>query len=304
MVRLFSIARVFAAAFVAMVILTTGTTAVAEPVSETELGATPSSGAQEVPESVSDSIVRLYYAVFDRAPDPDGLAYWVGLYTSGTSLEAIAIEFITSQEWQTAQGDADDDVFINLLYTNVLHRPADDAGRRYWIGVLDDGFRRSELLTFFSESAEFVAHTQTVLPTSPTQFPAVPADSGSGRRIVYDNANNRVWMVEANNEVVDSYLVSGRADTPSPGTYQVFSKSPVAWAGHDGITMQHMVRFTYGRSLAIGFHSIPRYQNGEPMQTVAELGTYQSAGCIRQQDHKAKALYEWAEIGTTVVVLN
>ena len=66
--------------------------------------------------------------------------------------------------------------------------------------------------------------------------------------------------------------------------------------------MRHMVRFTRGRNLAIGFHSIPRYGDCRPMQTEAQLGTYRSSGCVRQADSMAEALYAWADIGTTVVV--
>ena len=67
--------------------------------------------------------------------------------------------------------------------------------------------------------------------------------------------------------------------------------------------MRHMVRFAQGRNLAIGFHSIPRYGNGTPMQTLDQLGTFRSSGCVRQRDDLAAALYSWADIGTTVVVL-
>lgn len=74
-------------------------------------------------------------------------------------------------------------------------------------------------------------------------------------------------------------------------------------AGHDGITMEYMVRFAHGRSLAIGFHSIPVYASGRPLQTEAELGQYRSAGCVRQRLPQAAQLYGWADVGTTVVVL-
>ena len=111
-------------------------------------------------------------------------------------------------------------------------------------------------------------------------------------------------MIDESNQLVDTYLVSGRENVPRPGTYEIFSKSVNAWATHDGITMKWMARFTHARSgVAIGFHSIPLYSNGEPMQTEDELGYYRSGGCIRQADHKAQALYEWAPIGTTVIVL-
>jgi len=133
--------------------------------------------------------------------------------------------------------------------------------------------------------------------------PAVPVNSGSGRRIVYSNSDQRVWLIEADESVTTTHLVSGKINTPMPGSYAVFSESRNAWAGHDGITMEYMVRFTWGRTLAIGFHSIPKYSNGQPMQTEEQLGTYRSAGCVRQRVDQAKFLYDWAEIGTPVIVV-
>jgi putative cell wall-binding protein len=130
---------------------------------------------------------------------------------------------------------------------------------------------------------------------------------GTGKRILYANTLQRVWLIDENETLVDSYPVSGRADVPRPGTYTVYSKSLFTRASYGGITMEHMVRFVppymFGNRLAYGFHSIPRYPDGTPLQTEDELGTFLSGGCVRQADHKAEALYEWAPIGTTVVVL-
>ncbi len=136
-------------------------------------------------------------------------------------------------------------------------------------------------------------------------MPPVPAASGTGRRIVYANAAQRVWLVDEDEQVVDTYLVSGKEGVPAPGTYDVYSKSELAYAGHDDITMRYMVRFTKSPTsdLAIGFHSIPYFGNGEPMQTEEQLGEYHSAGCVRQSLGHAAALYEWAPEGTVVVVL-
>ena len=137
-------------------------------------------------------------------------------------------------------------------------------------------------------------------PAPPPLYP----DVGSGKRIIYSNGEQRVWLIDANERLVDTYLVSGRVGIPHNGTYSVYSKSVNAWAPYGGITMKHMVRFvrpgTWGNRWAYGFHSIPRYSNGQPMQTEAQLGTHRSGGCVRQADHKAVALFEWADIGTTV----
>jgi len=153
--------------------------------------------------------------------------------------------------------------------------------------------------------AVFIAKAMDLPPNVPEERPPPPfPDVGHGKRIIYANEEQRIWMVDEHNELVDTYLVSGREDVPRPGAYSVFSKSVNAWATHDGITMRWMVRFTHASSgVAIGFHSIPLYSNGEPMQTEDELGYYRSGGCVRQADDKARALYEWAPIGTTIVVL-
>jgi len=132
----------------------------------------------------------------------------------------------------------------------------------------------------------------------------VPEDSGEGRRIVYSIRAQRVWLIEADASALDTYLVSGRRDSPRPGTYRVYSKALNARAAHDGITMKYMVRFARASSgIPIGFHDLPRYSNGKPMQTPDQLGTYRSGGCVRQSRPNAERLYEWAPIGTTVVVL-
>lgn len=148
-----------------------------------------------------------------------------------------------------------------------------------------------------------------VLPggDDPPPVPPPYPDVGDGKRIIYSNSEQHVWLVDENNKLVDDYPVSGRKGIPYAGTYSVFSKSVNAYAPYGGITMQHMVRFvrpgTWGNQWSYGFHSIPRYPNGQPMQTVDELGYYRSGGCVRQEDGKAAALFEWADIGTVVHAL-
>ncbi|MDH3301179.1 MAG: DUF4214 domain-containing protein [Acidimicrobiia bacterium] len=283
-----------------LLLLIVWTTLVAMPTSASAAVASPA--APPVSAGVRDSITRLYLAVFDRDPDPAGRNYWVNQYVNGVGLPRIAEAFMASNEWQRRIGDVDDAAFITLLYNNVLERDPDPGGRRYWVDRAANGFTRTDLVLSFSESGEFVRRTGTATP-APPPFRPLPPDSGSGRRIVYDNSAQRVWIVEASGIIRDSYLVSGRRGVPNPGVYQVYSKSPKAWAGHDGITMNHMVRFARGRNLAIGFHSIPRYGSGRPMQTEAQLGTFRSAGCVRQSEHHAAALFGWARIGDTVVVV-
>ena len=67
--------------------------------------------------------------------------------------------------------------------------------------------------------------------------------------------------------------------------------------------MRWFVRFAYGDTgAAIGFHDIP-VDAGAPVQTVGQLGTPTSHGCIRQRTADAKAMWRFAPVGTTVVVV-
>jgi hypothetical protein len=68
--------------------------------------------------------------------------------------------------------------------------------------------------------------------------------------------------------------------------------------------MQYFVRFAEGDTgAAIGFHDIPLDNDGDLVQTAAQLGTPQSHGCIRQEREDAIALWEFAPLGTEVVVV-
>ncbi len=133
--------------------------------------------------------------------------------------------------------------------------------------------------------------------------PTLPAASGTGRRVVYSESRQRVWLVADGDRVVRTYRVSGTVyDNLEPGTYAVYSRSQDAVGIDDSGTMKYFVRFTRGPSgAAIGFHDIP-IDGGRPVQSVAQLGTPRSHGCIRQRRVDARALWEFAPLGTTVVV--
>jgi hypothetical protein len=138
---------------------------------------------------------------------------------------------------------------------------------------------------------------QTVDPT------ALPAGSGTGRRVVFSKSAQRVWLVDAKESVLSTYLVSGSVtNNLHPGTYAVYSRSRWAVGVDDSGVMQYFVRFAHGPHAAIGFHSIPT-KRGTPLQSVAQLGTPQSHGCIRQKVSDAVRMWDFAAVGTDVVVL-
>jgi len=105
----------------------------------------------------SGKMFRLYNASFKRLPDPDGLRYWIGNFSSGKDDErAVASSFLASAEFKERYGeDVSNESYVNTLYINVLGRDYDQTGYDYWLSNLNNGVEtKYELLLGFSESLE------------------------------------------------------------------------------------------------------------------------------------------------------
>ncbi len=144
------------------------------------------------------------------------------------------------------------------------------------------------------------------VPEDDLEGTQLPSGSGDGRRVVFDIDTQRVWLVgqrHGEDVVRRTYLVSGSVtDNLQPGSYEVYSKSTHAVGIDDSGTMRYMVRFAHGSNAAIGFHDIP-VLDGRLVQGRDDLGTPQSHGCIRQWRPDARALWRFAPVGTSVVVV-
>ena len=151
-----------------------------------------------------------------------------------------------------------------------------------------------------SGSSDTTTTTTTIL----VEVAPVPIKSGTGRRIVYANRQQRVWVINADNEVIRTFPVSGMLGQPGNGTFSVFSKSPSSYSPEfAGVTFRFMTRFAIGHNGGnIGFHEIP-IRNSKPMQTVDELGAFKGSGCLRSSTKDALFIYQWATLGTKVVVV-
>jgi len=107
--------------------------------------------------STSDTagqVYRLYEGALGRGPDPEGLAGWTSALNAGLSLQTAANGFVGSQEFQQTYGALDNRGFVTLLYENVLHRAPDQNGLNGWVGALNAGETRAQVLLGFTESPE------------------------------------------------------------------------------------------------------------------------------------------------------
>ncbi len=156
------------------------------------------------------------------------------------------------------------------------------------------------------------AETSLLYPARALRFPEytrlnpplLPANSGVGRRVVYQNKLQWVWVVDANNKVRETMPVSGRRGVPKPGEYRVTSQSLRSYSlDFEGVWFVNMTRFAFGPAGGnIGFHAIPT-KEGKVLQTEEQLGTFQGSGCIRMAPDDAKLIFKFATRGTKVVVL-
>lgn len=152
---------------------------------------------------------------------------------------------------------------------------------------------------------DLLGYTLSSVAVSGPSAPPMPEHATRGKRLVYDRAGQRVWAVDGNERIVRSWLVAGsKYANEIPGVHKVYSKSEVSTAWNGTAYLPLMVRWLKTERGAIGFHGIPTYvSNGDPYMTDAELGQRLSGGCQRQADIDAKFTWDFADIGTTVVVL-
>ena len=135
--------------------------------------------------------------------------------------------------------------------------------------------------------------------------PPLPPNSGSGKRVVYSRAGQRVWAVDEDERIVRSWLVSGsQYDNEVPGFHEIYSRSDVSTAWNGRAWLPLMIRWYETDIGHLGFHAIPLHrEDNSPYQTEAELGTRLSGGCQRQAELDARFLWDFAPVGTTVVVV-
>ncbi|MEC3862649.1 DUF4214 domain-containing protein [Mesobacterium sp. TK19101] len=108
----------------------------------------------------ADRVFRLYQATLDRAPDAGGYGDWTIRLAFGLAdLPQVAAGFVASAEFQSVYGALTDTDFVTLLYNNVLDRAPDAGGLADWVGKLQGGLSRAQVVVGFSDSGEFISRT-------------------------------------------------------------------------------------------------------------------------------------------------
>ncbi|WP_405691888.1 hypothetical protein [Streptomyces sp. NBC_00057] len=144
-----------------------------------------------------------------------------------------------------------------------------------------------------SSSAPATGHEKPKAKKPPAALPAV---SGSGKRVVYALEDRQVWLVDAAGDVTRTFEVMPSALNPRPGTYQVGTRSGPATEGSDGVMIEHVVRFAMADGVAVGFSAA---LDGSMESPDPSLKT----GGVRMSRADGDAMWEFATVRTKVVVV-
>jgi len=140
------------------------------------------------------------------------------------------------------------------------------------------------------------------VPQTGGQPPASAPAPGGAKRIVIDISEQHLYAYQGG-ALAYSFIVStGKPGAGTrTGTFRVLDKYPNAYASTWSLQMPYWMGIYWAGSLENGIHALPILSNGQRLWE-GYLGTPVSFGCIILGTWEARTLYEWAEIGTPVVI--
>jgi len=114
--------------------------------------------------SMTDSVVRLFKAYFNREPSQAEFNDRVLQYRSGQgSLEDISRELAESPEF-AAFGLDTNERFLDWFYAGEIGARTDPASRQTWLDTLNGGYGRGSMMVSFTESQDWISFTSTEIP--------------------------------------------------------------------------------------------------------------------------------------------
>jgi hypothetical protein len=115
------------------------------------------------------------------------------------------------------------------------------------------------------------------------------------------NLSAQMLSIFDQGKLLDSFLIStGKRGMETPkGEHAIYNKSPRAWSQKYGLFMPYWMAITPSGSY--GVHELPEWPGGYK-EGANHLGIPVSHGCVRLGIGPARRVYDWAEIGTPVIV--
>lgn len=110
------------------------------------------SSVQAAP-AVEDSIIGLYVAYYNRAPDQDGVNFWIDQASrngNASALLSISEGFSNHPQFREDYPASDTTrQFVTKVYNNILNRAPDAGGLDYWVAQIDAGLPKTEFIVTY-----------------------------------------------------------------------------------------------------------------------------------------------------------
>jgi hypothetical protein len=218
-------------------------------------------------DGISDQDETQIYRTDSQKSDTDGDGF-----TDGEELKNGYSPYDAKKALKLENGDADKDGLSDRMELNFRANPvvADTDG---------DGFTDGEEIR--------------------NGFDPTKANEKLLKRIEVNLAKQELYYFLGDVRMGTYVVSTGKASTPTPrGTFTIGSKSKRAWSKAFGLWLPYWMGMAGER---FGLHELPEWPGGRK-EGASHLGRPVSHGCIRLGVGPAKALYDWAEVGTTVVI--
>ena len=122
------------------------------------------------------------------------------------------------------------------------------------------------------------------------------------KRIEVDVSEQRLTAWDGEKLVYSFVASTGLSETPTRfGRFSVISKIPMAYGSTWDMWFPHWLGIYWAGGSENGIHALPILNTGQTLWS-GYLGQRISYGCVVLDTWAAKQLYDWAEIGTEVII--
>ncbi len=165
-------------------------------------------------EQVQAFVTRFYVECLNRQPDKGGLDEWVSRLLNGSRTGAdVAEGFVFSDEF--LRNNHNNETYLTILYKAFFNREPDSTGYGIWLGKLNSGTSRKQVLDGFLKSDEFAQLSATYGITAYAGAPAVSSGGYNSSGISGFHAGRKVnFIIWGDDSASDRAggRISGRTD--------------------------------------------------------------------------------------------
>jgi len=224
-----------------------------------------------------------------------------------------SVEGVDDTNWESKNRIGMDQLRVDpgeiASFTFWAHAPAKaDIRKEYFTPVLagiqwiDDAEASFEVIV--GDVDDDPINLRKKLSFKLTSGSALDINLNGEKMLLVDLSEQRLYLHLDNQKVGEFMVSTGAYDTPTPvGETQITLKQEVRIGGKSPHYI--MPKFMWFRSGGYGFHALPSLGgNGDYFWTEARehIGIPVSHGCVRLLPEDADYLYEFADIGTKVIV--